>query len=289
MGLLVDIANDRIENLTQIKTFADYSDSIPDISSFHSHECNELVICKTPAAVIYCGEEAARAGGNIVVFNPAREMHTQLNQPHSHYWRFRVEYPADYLEGVLPAETQFHHFFCLAISDADLESLMPYVDVLWQTQYDPESVWKDNRQKYLCALLVNELFCCMDKMSETAKTPIMYRDRQIYSICRYIHLHYREKITLETLSEEFFISHTTLTRRFRKIVGMSVNEYVQKVRCDYGAQALKAGRSVQDTAELCGYKDVSFFIRIFEGLYGASPKQYGKSLNTAKNDSLTMM
>ena len=34
MGLLVDIANDLIENLTPMKTFSEYSDNVPDISSF---------------------------------------------------------------------------------------------------------------------------------------------------------------------------------------------------------------------------------------------------------------
>ena len=278
MGLLIETVDDRIENLPNIKTYTDYSDNAPDISLFHSHENNEIVVCKTKAAVVFCGEEVSRASGNIIIFNPAREMHAQLNHPHSHYWRFRVEYPFEYLNGILPDETQFHHFFCLAIPDADFETLMPYMDVLCRTRYDPDSVWNDNRQKYLCALLVNEIFCCMDKLPETSKTPVLYRDRQIYKICHYIHQHYREKITLEELSEEFFIARTTLTYRFRKIVGASVNEYIQKVRCDYGMQALKAGKSVQEASELSGYKDVSFFIRVFESIYGISPKQYSISL-----------
>ena len=278
MGLLIETADDWIENMPQIKTFTDYSDNAPDISLFHSHENNEIVICKTPAAVVFCGEEAARAGGNIMIFNPAREMHTQLNQPHSYYWRFRVEYPVDFLEGILPEETQFHHFFCFTISDADFEALSPYMDMLVRTSHEPDSVGNDNRQKHLCALLINELFCCMDHLPETAKTPLLFRDRQIYDICRYIHQHYREKITLEELSGIFFIARTTLTYRFRKIAGVSVNEYIQKVRCDYGMQALKAGKSVQEASELSGYKDVSFFIRVFEGIYGISPKQYSMML-----------
>ena len=285
MGLLIETVDDRIDNLSNIKTFTDYSDNAPDISLFHSHEDNEIVICKTPAAVVFCGEEAARAGGTIVIFNPAREMHTQLNQPHSYYWRFRVEYPVDYLEGILPAETQFRHFFCFTISDADLETLTPYMDLLARTRYDPDRVWKDNRQKHLCALLVNEVFCCMDKLPETAKTPVTFRDRQIYKICHYIHQHYREKITLEELSREFFIARTTLTYRFRKIVGTSVNEYIQKVRCDYGMQALKAGKSVQEAAEQSGYKDVSFFIEVFESFYGVSPKQYSLSMKERRHKS----
>ena len=157
-----------------------------------------------------------------------------------------------------------------------------YMDMLLFPRHDSENVWNDNRQKLLCALLINDVFCCMDKLHVTVKTPVMFRDHQIYRICHFIHQHYREKITLEELSEVFFIARTTLTLQFRKIVGVSVNEYIQKVRCDHGMQALKAGKSVQEASELSGYKDVSFFIRVFEGIYGISPKQYSISLRNDK-------
>jgi AraC-like DNA-binding protein len=282
MGTLIEVVNDQIENITFIKSYSDYWDNFPDIKLFHAHDRHEIVICKTPAAVIFNGEKVVRTGGNIVIFNPAGELHAQLNHPHSHYWRFRVEYPVDFLENILPAETQFHRFFCLSIPDEELETIKPFLDILEHTKDDPEDIWKENRQKYLIVLLQNELYRCVDKMPEAVTTSVPHKDQVIYNICRYIHHHYHDKITLDFLSETYFIPRTTLTRRFRKIVGLSVNEYIQRVRCDYGAQALKAGKSVREVAELCGYPDASYFIRIFEEINGISPKQYCISLKKAK-------
>lgn len=273
---------DVVEKQTEINTYTDYTSNQYTVSRFHRHSGHELVLCHTPSAIVFSGDEIVRASGWMAIFYPAEELHLQLNQPDAPYERYLLEYPADFLTDRFPVYLNPQQFFVLSLSDEEMETCRLYLNLLMKTVCESDSTWKENRQKYLLALLHNEL-CARSKNSvQSVRKNSSEKEQRIYAICVYIQQHYREKLSLDFLAESHFMSRATLTRQFRNVLGMSVNEYIRRVRISYAVQELKQGKSVQETADLCGFSDAGYFIKIFEQIHGMTPADYRKRIRTKK-------
>ena len=51
--------------------------------------------------------------------------------------------------------------------------------------------------------------------------------QKMYEISSYIHTHYDENISLDALSEQFFISSSYLSREFKHVTGFNLSNYIQ--------------------------------------------------------------
>ena len=87
---------------------------------------------------------------------------------------------------------------------------------------------------------------------------------------------YMEQITVEGVARALNLDRRYLSRLFKAYTGRSVQEYLIAVRMDEAARCLEQGRSVQETARLCGYEDVSNFSKMYKKHFGKSPKKYIK-------------
>lgn len=68
----------------------------------------------------------------------------------------------------------------------------------------------------------------------------------------------------------------TLSRRWRQSLGLSFNEWRQRLKLVTALSQLDAGRPVQDIAADLGYSNTSAFIAMFRQLTGTSPQQMRK-------------
>lgn len=91
----------------------------------------------------------------------------------------------------------------------------------------------------------------------------------------YLDAHYTEKITLETLSKEFYISNNYLTRVFKEQFGMSVKGYLQVVRITHAKQMLRTtDKTAEEIAIVCGFGASLYFSRVFKEIEGVPPSVY---------------
>lgn len=93
----------------------------------------------------------------------------------------------------------------------------------------------------------------------------------------YIDLNFSQKITLDMLSERFFINKFYLTRIFKEQFGTSVNSYLTQVRITRAKQLLRfSDSSVEQVGLACGFSDNNYFSRIFRKVEGCTPKEFRK-------------
>lgn len=89
--------------------------------------------------------------------------------------------------------------------------------------------------------------------------------QKLSAIHRYVSENFREDISLERLSSEFYISKFYLTREYKKIYGMTIFQHLINARINHGKQLLRfSDRSVEEIAHLCGFNDQSYFARQFK-------------------------
>lgn len=94
----------------------------------------------------------------------------------------------------------------------------------------------------------------------------------------YIEQHISEEITLDILSEYFHHNGTYISRCFKKIAGISLQQYIIRKRVTLAKKYLCEGCSPYDACFLSGFNDYSNFSRTFTKQAGTSPRRF-QSLN----------
>ncbi|RJQ07750.1 MAG: helix-turn-helix domain-containing protein [Bacillota bacterium] len=91
----------------------------------------------------------------------------------------------------------------------------------------------------------------------------------------YINENYARELTLKEVARTVWLSPSYLSHLFSKEVGYSFVEYVTKVRIER-ARVLLVGTSlsISEVAAEVGYKDASYFSRVFKTATGQAPTQY---------------
>lgn len=123
---------------------------------------------------------------------------------------------------------------------------------------------------YLTALLSQINLMCRS-LNPSEKSIAV--SRTILDIIDYLNEHLNEKITLDTLSERFFISKNYLNRAFRKATGTTVRDYLIYKRVIFAKQLIINGVSAAEAAYQCGFGDYSAFFKAYKKVLGHSPKE----------------
>ena len=102
--------------------------------------------------------------------------------------------------------------------------------------------------------------------------------QKVYEVSSFIHNHYDQELSLDTLSEQFFISSSYLSREFKQVTGFTLSNYIQLTRIKNAQyQLVSSNKKISQIAEECGFSSFSQFNRIFNKISGTSPRDYRQS------------
>lgn len=93
----------------------------------------------------------------------------------------------------------------------------------------------------------------------------------------YISRHYREDISLEKAAKDIGITHTYLSRLFKVETGVSFTERLNHVRIEVSKKFMDGGESVKELYENVGFKNYSYFFKVFKEITGSTPLEYMKN------------
>lgn len=156
----------------------------------------------------------------------------------------------------------------------------------------------DNMEEFLCCwekvfefassddhikdMKINELLsalCCLlmaESWHPESRSPGKGH-QSLLDIREYLRDHLSEKITLDTLSEKFYVNKYYLTRLFKNEYGLTINEYLLQIRISHAKELLRFSTlSIEEIGESCGITPLYYFSRIFKGVEGISPRDYRK-------------
>lgn len=92
----------------------------------------------------------------------------------------------------------------------------------------------------------------------------------------YIEAHYAEELSVQGLGAYAGISPDYLSRQFRKVTGIAVQEYIRRYRLSRAVAYLQQGCSVGETAQKSGFRSITYFSREFKSEMGVTPSHYEK-------------
>ncbi len=102
-----------------------------------------------------------------------------------------------------------------------------------------------------------------------------HQDALVLAVESWIQRHLSRPLDIEALASAHAVSVRTLSRRFKNANGISLGDYLQKLRLEYCCQLLETtSLSVEQLVERVGYSSQSSLRRLFRKQLGMSPRQY---------------
>ena len=90
-------------------------------------------------------------------------------------------------------------------------------------------------------------------------------------------LNLSHEILLSYFAEEYGVSESYLSKKFKKETGLTFGSYIAKKRCEKAALLLKeTALQVQEISNYVGYPDNNYFIKVFKKIYNMTPSEYRK-------------
>ncbi len=98
-------------------------------------------------------------------------------------------------------------------------------------------------------------------------------------VVSYIEDHYSEKISLDQIAENMYLSPFYISRIFKGETGYTPIRHLINLRLEKAKALLEGGYqgSIQEVAALVGYDDAYHFSKLFKKKYGISPSQVRKN------------
>ena len=96
-------------------------------------------------------------------------------------------------------------------------------------------------------------------------------DSKVVALLQYLNLHLTEELTIDQLSERFYVSKYHMMRRFRAETGYTVHAYLTGKRLALAREQIAAGTPILQAASACGFGDYSTFCRAYRRQFGQPP------------------
>jgi len=148
----------------------------------------------------------------------------------------------------------------------------------------PPSAVKDEIKAICQELLEKEegffetvrLFQLIKQSVGSSNAPRQNLPDDLNGILDYLYQNISERISIKSIAEHFFLSQSTVERRFKEYFDTKPMEFIQKAKLNYAASLLRKGESVLNAGLGAGYQDNSYFITLFTRHYKMTPKEYKK-------------
>lgn len=100
-------------------------------------------------------------------------------------------------------------------------------------------------------------------------------NERIKIMLQYIQEHYDEPITVSELASKAVISESECLRCFRNTIGTPPIQYLKQFRIQKASELLiSTSYKISNVSELCGFQDVSYFVKTFREIKGKTPSEY---------------
>lgn len=175
---------------------------------------------------------------------------------------------------------QAHHFYQNFI-DLDykiffkpyhLTSFIDIITILYQIQKEQGSLAELTSNKYLTDIIT---LCYSENEVSPSSTKGIY-DKMLL-VRSYIETNFAEKISLDLLSDLFYISKFHLSREFKKIFGITIGNDIIAKRISHSKSLLRySNESIEQIAITCGFLESGYFIKVFKKFENSTPLEYRK-------------
>lgn len=244
----------------------------------HAHKKNEIFyFISGRASYLVEGNVYKLIPGSVLIMRSG-EFHKIIIEDDQPYERMALHFDADLpqlidgknilLSPFVDRELGVGNFF--SPSDIRIEHIYDCLKSMDSSPDDPE-IRRIAITTNLFAILyeIQSAFADRVKNQEIQGKPVKQLPNEIIS---YINANISRELSLDLLSERFFISKNHLNRIFKSATGVTVWEYIKLKRLLLARNNILSGASAISACQSSGFNDYSAFYRAYKERFGVSPK-----------------
>ncbi len=257
-----------------------FSDTKLDKVSLHHHDFYECYLFLSgDVTYIIEGKSYSLMPGDIILIN-SKELHQPIiNHTDKPYERIVLWINRVYLDSLSTASTDLKRCF----EDADKKNV---IRSDYEAQQNVRAImnkllslenYKGFGQELLYKAYLIELFVFLNTLlfqGETKLTIEIKKSNLIDEIISYINSHLEEEISIDMLSEQFYISKYHLLREFKKHSGTTIHKFIVQKKLILAKEFILNGLPINIVYERAGFGGYSNFFKAFKKEYGMTPKQF---------------
>lgn len=273
--------HDAIDTAISTRTYGVYfsEEQNPDLN-IHVHDCCEVLLCLSGGnSFLIDGNAYNVDSGDLFILNQF-EPHKITADPSKIFARFVLQIHPEYLYANSTEDTDLSRCFYtrgagvshkISLTDEEIAKLQNLLITFRNDNGFGDDIIKNSAVNAFL-VLVNQFFLKQAQDENISKC----EDETVRNTISYINTHFAEPLTLELLAKKSFVSVNQLCKIFKNNFGTTVAKYIVSKRISEAKKYLSAGKSVSETALLCGFSDYANFIRVFKKFVGISPGKYGR-------------
>ena len=243
---------------------------------YHYHEFCKLLILRSGSGGYTVEDKRYKLEAGDIVLVPNRCVHRPEFENGITYERTIIYIAPEFLSSNSSSICNLQQLFdgslghVLRLAPNSRRVLFEAVDLLENDLQEVEIGHEIMQRTALLRLLIQILrsFRSSEKIQLDTVDSVSRRMREIQ---RYINKHPEEDITIDFLSEKFFISKYHMMRQFQKETGMSVHAYLIDRRLFLARDRIRQGMSATESCFRSGFGSYSAFIRAYTKRFGTTP------------------
>ncbi|MDH2925796.1 helix-turn-helix domain-containing protein [Lonepinella koalarum] len=237
----------------------------------HTHDFNELVlVTKGSGRHILNGYPHELHQGMVLYIN-ADDHHLYENVDNLHLTNILLKPKNDFkfihnvdaiLQDLAPNQSQYK-----MVKHQVLSNINQQIALL---QQDPLNALQQESSFLQILNLVQQNQYCVNVNQDSRGG----RDENLYQLLRYLSFNFKQEINWQQLSQDFQLPLRSLQRMVKEKLGITPQQYVNKLRLSYAYYQLKfSEKAIIDIALESGYSDSSYFASCFKHEFGFCPRE----------------
>ncbi len=256
----------------------------------HQHDFFELYcLMADNLEYIVEGLRYPMAPGNIVLIAPGQIHRADVPGPVRNIDRFVVWLSVDYFHAITEALPLVRYTLQGDITGRNLirpddETAALLRQLLFALHREDASREADSvsLKAGILALLLSYCGRSIAREQDIAPHKAELRYHEIMRVYEHIVTHLRDRdLSVGNLAETFFMDKNTLTRQFKRQVGMTPGECIRRHRLEAVRRQIRRGAPMKQACVESGFSDYSAFYRAFRQAFGISPSDYADQVMAA--------
>jgi len=267
-------------------------------SHLHAHDFIEIAYVASGQGIHYLGgKEYIVSKGDLFVinYNVPHEFRSNSDSPSSLLVVYNCIFKPEFLDYSLVNCKDFsdiiQHFFLkslfpeqmsgqadIRLTDQDSGEIEELYEKMYREFQVREEGYIEIIRAYVIELLVKIFRLC--RRTNELNAGIQHQRKQLLdNVIEYMKANYAEELKIDDLAAMAFLSPNYFCTLFKNCVGMTVLEYIQKLRVEQACNLLRETEmKVLDIAGHVGYADIKFFNQVFKRITGMTPSQYRRKM-----------
>ena len=243
---------------------------------YHYHEFHKLLfLVSGNGGYAVEGKRYLLRPGDVVIIG-SHCVHRPEFEPGNAYERIIVYISPGFLRRTSTEKSDLERCFSgkeghvLRLPEGEQKKLLHSVATL-ERELSGNAFGRDILSGCLLLHLLVELCRLLGQKDVQRPAPVQPRDKRVLEMIRYLDEHLTEEISIEALSQAFFVSKYHMMRRFREETGTTIHVYLSDRRLLLARDHIQQGIPATEACFLCGFRSYSAFSRAYGKLFGVTP------------------